>query len=78
MGIIASKRGDILITFNPLWETLQKKGITQYYLIKHFGFSTGQLSRLRGNQYVSTHTIEHLCQILDCNVEDIIQYTKDN
>ena len=67
-----------MITYTPLWETMRDKGITQYKLIKEFNFSAGQLSRLRKNAYVSTHTIETLCKILDCDVSDIMCYEKDS
>ena len=57
---------------------MRDKGISQYKLIKEFNFSAGQLSRLRKNAYVSTHTIETLCKILDCDVSDIMCYEKDS
>lgn len=63
-----------MICYDPLWVTLKKKQITQYQLIKDHHFSAGQLSRLRANNYVSTHTIEILCKILECQVQDIITY----
>ena len=66
-----------LITYDPLWKTMKEKGISQYKLIKQYGFSTGQLSRLRANQHVSTHTLDRLCSILDCEIADIIQYEKE-
>lgn len=56
---------------------MKVKGISQYTLIKDYHFSAGQLSRLRKNSFVSTHTIDMLCNILDCNVEDIMTYKKD-
>lgn len=65
-----------MISYKPLWETREKKNISQYQLIKEYGFSSGQLSRLRKNNYVSTHTIEVLCDILDCKVEDIMVYRR--
>lgn len=68
----------ILISYNKLWITMKKKGITQYSLIKDFHVSAGQLSRLRENSFVSTHTIDMLCDILDCNVEDIMTFTKES
>lgn len=72
-------RGEyIVISYNKLWETMSKKGITQYSLIKNYHVSAGQLSRLRSNSYVSTHTIDMLCEILDCNVEDIMTYSKNS
>ncbi len=66
-----------MITYDPLWKTMKDKGISQYRLIKQYNFSTGQLSRLRTNQHVSTHTLNRLCEILDCEIADIIQYKKD-
>ena len=66
-----------LITYDKLWETMKEKQITQYRLIKYYGFSAGQIGRLKKNMYVSTHTIETLCSILDCKVEDIFEYKAD-
>ncbi len=63
-----------MITFDPFWATLKSRNISQYMLIKKYHVSAGQLSRLRSNSYVSTHTIDMLCQILDCEVQDIMQY----
>ena len=56
---------------------MKAKGISQYSLIKDYHFSAGQLSRLRKNSFVSTHTIDMLCDILDCNVEDIMTFIKE-
>lgn len=66
-----------MIRYNRLWETMKKKGFTQYRLIKEYQFSTGQLDRLRKNENLNTHTLNELCRILDCNLEDIAEYTKD-
>lgn len=65
-----------MISYAPLWETLKEKKITQYQLINIYGISAGQLSRLRANSHVSTHTLDRLCEILDCNLEDIATYCK--
>ena len=53
---------------------MKEKGVSQYKLIKDYGISAGQLSRLRANVHISTHTIDMLCSILKCNVEDIMSY----
>lgn len=66
-----------MISFEPLWETLQKKGISQYKLIKEYKISTGQLDRLRKNGNVSTFTLNQLCKILECELNDIAKYTKN-
>ena len=66
-----------MITFDPLWNTLKEKGISQYKLIKEYKISTGQLDRLRKNGNVSTYTLNQLCKILECKLEDIAIYTDD-
>ncbi|RHT45270.1 helix-turn-helix domain-containing protein [Blautia sp. AM29-29] len=63
-----------MISYSPLWNTLKKKEITQYQLINKYKVSAGQLSRLRANKNVSTHTIDFLCEILECKVEEIMVY----
>ena len=62
-----------MISYNRLWETMEKRKISQYRLIKEFGLSSGQMSRLKKNTYVSTHTLETLCRILDCRIEDVME-----
>lgn len=66
-----------MILYERLWETMKTKNISQYRLIKYHQFSAGQIGRLKKNDYVSTHTIETLCRILDCKVEDIMEYRPD-
>lgn len=63
-----------MIVYERLWQTMQEKNISQYKLIKEYGISTGQLDRLRKNENVSTHTLNQLCQILKCKLEDIAEY----
>lgn len=66
-----------MITFDPLWKTLKRKGITQYMLIKDYGFSTGTLDALRKNRSITLNTLNDLCNILQCDIIDIIQYQPD-
>ncbi len=66
-----------MIKFDRLWVTMKKKNISQYSLIKNYGFSTGQLDRLRKNENVNSFTLNRLCEILDCNLEDIAEYSKE-
>lgn len=66
-----------MITFEPLWETLKKREISQYKLIEEYKISTGQLDRLRKNGNVNTYTLNQLCKILDCKLEDIAEYIED-
>lgn len=66
-----------MISYNNLWETLKEKGVSQYALIKKYHISPAQITRLKKNESVSTHTIDVFCRILDCRVEDIMEYIKD-
>ena len=66
-----------MIIYDKLWETMKTKGISQYYLITEHGFSRGQISRLKHGEHVSTKTLNNLCKILDCKLEDIVEYKAD-
>ena len=63
-----------MITYNRLFEYIKKTGISQYRLIQ-LGFSRSTLSRMKHNQAVSTDTLDKLCNLLGCQLEDIITYT---
>lgn len=63
-----------------IWQIVgnhEKRHMTQYRLIRYYGISAGQIGRLKKNMYVSTHTLEVFCQILDCRIEDIVEYIPD-
>lgn len=66
-----------MIVYNRLWDTMKKQGISQYKLIKDYKISSGQLDRLRKNDNVSTFTLNQLCKILNCNLNDIAEYVED-
>ena len=66
-----------MMRYDRLWQTMRIKNITQYALIKTYGVSPGQITRLKRNESVSTHTIEMFCRILDCPVEDVMEYIPD-
>lgn len=65
-----------MIVYDPLWVTLKERGISQYKLIHEYHISTGQLDRLRKNGNINTFTLNQLCEILDCGLEDIATYKK--
>lgn len=67
-----------MISYQPLWVTMKNRGISQYKLIKDYHFSTGQLDRLRKNDSVSTNTLDMLCSILDCELEEVAVYLPDD
>ncbi len=65
-----------MITYEKLYETMKSKGISTYALEKKYNISKGQLDRLKKNESVTTFTIDRLCSILDCRVEDVMTYHK--
>lgn len=67
-----------MIVFDRLWDTMKKKGISQYKLIKEYGISTGQMDRLRKNENVSTYTLNKLCKILQCTLEEIASFIPED
>lgn len=66
-----------MIVYNKLWKTMSEKGISQYKLINDYKVSAGQLTRLRNNSNVNTHTLDMLCKILNCRLEDIAEYVEE-
>ena len=67
-----------MISYEPLYKTLKEKGISTYKLINEFGISRSLLDRLKHNRPISTVTLNDLCSILHCRVEDILVFTEDN
>lgn len=67
-----------MIIYNNLWSIMKERGITQYALINKYHISPAQITRLKRNESVSTHTIDVFCKILNCSVSDIMEYIEDN
>ena len=67
-----------MISYEPLWETMKKRGATTYTIQVKGGISSSTIRRLKANDSVSTNTLDALCQILDCSLEDVIAYHPDN
>ncbi len=66
-----------MIVYNPLWETMKRKGITKYNLKTYHNVNNNTLHKLKHNMPLNTTTIERLCEILDCDVADIMTFDKD-
>ena len=66
-----------MICYDRLWKTMKERGISQYKLIVDYHISPGQLDRFRKNANVSTYTLNTLCKILHCRLEDIAEYRED-
>lgn len=66
-----------MISYKPFYETLNRKSVTEYNLIYKQGLSANTLHRIRHGEAISTKTLDTLCFILDCDVDDILKYEKD-
>lgn len=67
-----------MIKYDKLWETMQARGITQYDLYTRYHMNRSQLNRLKHDKNVEVNTIDKLCNILDCKVEDIMTHYPDD
>ena len=67
-----------MIKYDRLWETMKKRGISQYDLYTRHNVNRSQLDRLRKNRNVEVNTIDKLCNILQCRVEDIMEHIPDD
>ncbi|MBQ8583397.1 MAG: helix-turn-helix transcriptional regulator [Clostridia bacterium] len=66
-----------MISYEPFYKTLREKNITSYKLINEFNVSRSLLDRLKHNKPITTVTLNDLCSYLDCDVQDILKYVKD-
>lgn len=67
-----------MISYAPLWHILSERGITQYQLINQYGVSTGTLDALRKNKSVTLNTVQDLCNILNCPIQDVVEIIPDS
>lgn len=65
-----------MISYKPLYEMMKKRGVTTYRLINEYGLSRSLIDRLKHDKPITTTTINDLCRILDCRLEDVAEYEK--
>ena len=66
-----------MITYEPFYRTLKEKNITTYKLITQYNVSRSLIDRLKHNKPVTTVTLNDLCKILSCRIEDIVEYIEE-
>ncbi len=66
-----------MISYEPFWNTLKKNNISQYKLTNDFDVSKSLLQKLRDNESITLQTVQNLCNILNCNIDDIVIITPD-
>ena len=66
-----------MIVFDKLWSTMKEKGVSTYKLREECGIDSKTIRRLKANENIETKTIDKLCSVLDCRIEDIAEYIKE-
>ncbi len=66
-----------MISYEPFWKTLKEKNISTYYLINKCGISASVITRMRKNEYLGLRKINDLCSILNCKIQEIVQYVPE-
>ena len=68
----------VLISYEPLWKTMEENGMTTYTLINKYGINPRTINNLKHNQSITMYTLERLCQILHCQAESIVRFVSEN
>lgn len=66
-----------MIRFDKLWQVMERKGVSTYQLREQCGIDSKTIRRLRANENMETKTLNKLCAVLDCSLDEIAEYIKD-
>ncbi len=66
-----------MISYAPLWRTMEKRGATTYTLQVKGGISSSTIRRLKAGESISTNSLDALCKILNCTIQDVVEYLTD-
>ena len=66
-----------MIKFDKLWKTMERKGVTTYWLREKCGIDRKTIRRLHGNENIETKTLNKLCTVLECKLEEIAEFVPD-
>ena len=72
------REGCCLISYAPLWRTMARAGATTYTLQVKGGISSSTIRRMKAGESVSTNTLDALCKILQCDLQDVVEYLPEN
>ena len=66
-----------MIVFDKLWNIMDEKGVSTYFLREKCGIDSKTIRRLKANENIETKTLDKICTALDCRLEDIAEYVKE-
>ena len=67
----------IVLDYSPMWDTMQRKGISQYSLLKA-GIDNKTLDSIKKGKNLTLLTLEKICTILECTPNDVVRFVKDS
>ena len=67
-----------MISFERLWVTMEKRGMSTYQLREQCGIDSKTIRRLRANENIETKTLDKLCAALSCRLEEIAEYRENS
>ena len=68
--------GNFLICYAPLWATMKSRGITTYTLINNYNINPRTINNLKHNKSITMYTLERLCEILNCEPNDVVEFKR--
>lgn len=63
-----------MVSYEPLWQMMEKRGISTYTLINKHGFNPRTINNLKHNRGITVDTLEKLCKVLECTPNDVIRF----
>ena len=66
-----------MIIFDKLWVTMKTKNVSTYYLREKCGIDSKTIRRLKANENIETKTLDKICQVLNCQLEDIAEFVPE-
>lgn len=66
-----------MIRFDKLWKTMEQRKVTTYQLREQGGIDSKTIRRLKANDNMETKTLNKLCSVLHCKLEDIAEFIED-
>ena len=71
------KGGLDMLSYAPLWETMEKQNVSTYTLISKHGINPRTINNLKHDKSITMYTLERLCHILHCTPNDIVKFTEE-
>ena len=65
-----------VLDYSPMWETMERKGISQYSLLKS-GIDNKTLDSIKKGKNLTLLTLEKICMILDCTPNEVVRFIKE-